>query len=98
MSTKFKVIIVGGGPTGLTAAHCFEKAGIDYEILDRRASLDENEGASAAIWPNSARVFAQLGILDEALTSYFPGIKWKTNLLADGRVLGKSDVMAMPEV
>lgn len=96
--SNFKVLIIGAGPTGLIAAHCFAKAGIDYEILERRASLDDNEGASAAIWPNSARVFAQLGIIDEALKTYFPGIKWKSNLIADGTVLGKSDVMGMPEV
>ncbi|KAM7211031.1 hypothetical protein V8F06_013579 [Rhypophila decipiens] len=96
--SNFKVIIVGGGPTGLAAAHCFAKAGIDYEILDRRASLDDNEGASAAVWPNTARVFAQLGIMDEALQTYFPGIKWKANLISSGQCVGKSDVMAMPEV
>ncbi|KAK3325981.1 FAD binding domain-containing protein [Apodospora peruviana] len=95
--SDFKVIIVGAGPVGLAAGHCFSQAGISYEILERREKLDANQGASAALWPNTARIFAQLGLLEEALQIYFPQT-WKANMLQDGTVSSKSDVMAMPEV
>jgi len=87
----FKVIIVGGGPVGLAAGHCLDKAGIDFVILERRADPDLNGGASIALWPQSARILDQIGLLDEAKQLYAP-IRHKVNVLRDGTVFGRNDL------
>lgn len=60
----FKVIVVGGGPVGLTAAHILSRAGIDYVVLERRSSVHIDVGASLALWPQTLRVLSQLGLLE----------------------------------
>lgn len=61
---KYRVIIVGGGPVGLTAAHALGQAEIDYTVLESRDSLDLDVGASLVLWPQGLRVLAQLGLLE----------------------------------
>lgn len=92
--SNFKVIIVSGGTVGLIAGHCFARAGIDFEILERRKALDHDAGAGLSLWPQSARVLDQQGLLDEAMAAYIP-IKYKCGLLPDGRLLTKSDLGGM---
>ncbi|KAJ4260007.1 hypothetical protein NW757_001959 [Fusarium falciforme] len=68
MSTNaFKVIVVGGGPSGLTAAHALHLAGIDFAVLERRENVVEDVGASLVLAPPSLRVMHQFGILEELL-------------------------------
>ena len=61
---KFTVIVVGGGPVGLTAAHILSRAGIEFFVLERRSSIQIDVGASLALWPQGLRVLSQLGLLD----------------------------------
>ncbi|OTA99365.1 hypothetical protein M426DRAFT_16488 [Hypoxylon sp. CI-4A] len=61
---KFKVIIVGGGPVGLTAAHALSQAGINYVLLESRDSCVIDVGASLGLWPQALRVLAQFGLLE----------------------------------
>jgi 2-polyprenyl-6-methoxyphenol hydroxylase-like FAD-dependent oxidoreductase len=61
----FKVIIVGGGPSGIIAAHALHQAGIDFVVLERRQNVFEDTGASLVLSPQNLRVFHQLGILDQ---------------------------------
>jgi 2-polyprenyl-6-methoxyphenol hydroxylase-like FAD-dependent oxidoreductase len=63
-SENFKVIVVGGGPVGLTAAHALSRAGLDYIVLENRHSVTIDVGASLVLWPQGLRVLAQLGLLD----------------------------------
>lgn len=58
----FKVIVVGGGPVGLTAAHALHAAGIDFVLLERRSSMVEKSGASLVLDPTTMRVMSQLGL------------------------------------
>ena len=62
---SFKVIVVGGGPVGLTAAHALSQAGIDFVVLESRPSIVVDVGASLVLWPQSLRVMAQLGLLEK---------------------------------
>ncbi|KAK7403403.1 hypothetical protein QQX98_010816 [Neonectria punicea] len=59
---RFRVIIVGGSVTGLTLAHSLHRIGVDYTILEKRADVAPQEGASIGILPNGARVLDQLGL------------------------------------
>lgn len=64
IQNNFKVIVVGGGPVGLTAAHILSRAGIEYIVLEQRASIQIDVGASLALWPQGLRVLSQLGLLE----------------------------------
>jgi FAD dependent monooxygenase len=58
----FKAIIVGGSVAGLTLAHMFSKAHIDYTLLEARDTISPQLGASIVIMPNGARILDQLGV------------------------------------
>lgn len=60
-----KVIVVGGGPVGLVAAHALHLAGIDFVLLERRASITDNTGASVVLGPPSLRILSQFGLREE---------------------------------
>lgn len=62
---KFKVIIVGAGPVGLTTAHALSKAGIDFVVLERRQMVVEDVGASLVLAPQSLRIMSQLELLEQ---------------------------------
>lgn len=64
---NFKVIIVGGGPVGLIAAHAMRLAGIDFIVLERRDNVVIDVGASIVLGPSSLRVMHQLGLLNKLL-------------------------------
>ncbi|KAI8580987.1 hypothetical protein K450DRAFT_270474 [Umbelopsis ramanniana AG] len=61
---KFKAIIVGGSISGLTLALCFEKANIDYIVLEAREKFAPQVGASVGLFPNGLRILDQLGITE----------------------------------
>ncbi|CAM0137816.1 unnamed protein product [Umbelopsis sp. WA50703] len=60
----FKAIIVGGSISGLTLALAFEKADIDYVLLEKGDSFSPELGASIGIFCNGMRVMDQLGLKD----------------------------------
>ena len=64
MPDNFKVIIVGGGPVGLSAAHALRLAGIDFLVLEQRPSVFEDLGAGIILSANSLRVLHQFGVLE----------------------------------
>ncbi|KAI1103388.1 putative monooxygenase [Jackrogersella minutella] len=60
----FRAIIVGGGLVGLTAAHIFSQADIDFLILEKHDTPLCSRGTTLALWPQTFRIFDQLGLLD----------------------------------
>ena len=81
-----KVIIAGGGIAGLTLANALEKAGIDFVLLEARALLDPQVGASIAIAPSSMRIFDQFGAAQEIIDQTTP-IKWGRHHRKDGSLI-----------
>ncbi|KAI8065539.1 FAD binding domain-containing protein, partial [Gongronella butleri] len=63
-SSNFKVLIVGGGVGGLTAALSLAKAGIDYILLESRPDFAPTLGASIGILASGQRVLDQLGLVE----------------------------------
>ena len=82
---RFRVVIVGAGPTGLYLALALSKANIDFIVLEQHETIVNHAGAGILLWPQSARLLDQVGVLDEAKKSYSP-ITSKTDLLLNGHV------------
>jgi flavin-dependent dehydrogenase len=62
-ATGFRIILVGGGPVGMVAAHVFAAAGIDFVLLEQRANIVLPQGAGIVLFPHTQRVFEQLGLM-----------------------------------
>ncbi|RDW70883.1 FAD-dependent oxidoreductase [Aspergillus mulundensis] len=61
---SLRVVIIGGSITGLTLAHCLDKAGIDYVLLEKHQDILASLGASVALQPPGCRILDQLGVFD----------------------------------
>ncbi|MFA7439228.1 FAD-dependent oxidoreductase [Castellaniella sp.] len=59
-----KIIIVGGGIGGLSAAVGLLKLGIDVTVLERADAI-RTAGAGLNIWPNGGRALGALGLKNE---------------------------------
>ncbi|KAM3083626.1 hypothetical protein ACMFMG_004270 [Clarireedia jacksonii] len=57
----FKVLIVGGSVAGLTLANALERAGIDFELFEKR-EVAPQLGQSILLLPCTILVHEQLGI------------------------------------
>lgn len=87
----FRVIIVGGGLGGLTLANALERADIDYVLLEARADICPQLGASIGIFPHGARILDQLGCWEDLKNASY-GIQWAGNHHASGQLISpKSD-------
>jgi 2-polyprenyl-6-methoxyphenol hydroxylase-like FAD-dependent oxidoreductase len=62
-----KVIIIGGGIGGLTAAIAMRRRGIEADVYERASRLAE-VGAGISLWPNATKALKQIG-LEEDLRS-----------------------------
>jgi 2-polyprenyl-6-methoxyphenol hydroxylase-like FAD-dependent oxidoreductase len=86
-SKNFKVIIVGGGPVGLTAAHSLSRANLDFVVLERRAKIVEDAGSNLVLLPIGLRVLGQLGLLRKIESVSSPMSRFK-RIDREGRDLG----------
>jgi 2-polyprenyl-6-methoxyphenol hydroxylase-like FAD-dependent oxidoreductase len=75
MRTSRKVVVVGGGIGGLTAALALRRDGHEVVVLERRATT-EDAGAGISLWPNAMRVLRGLGV----------GPALEASAVSDGRV------------
>ncbi|RAL10212.1 FAD-dependent oxidoreductase [Aspergillus homomorphus CBS 101889] len=60
-----KVLISGGGISGLTLALSLEKHGIDYLLLEAYPDLAPQRGGGIAMMPNGERILDQLGCYED---------------------------------
>ena len=56
-----KVVIIGAGIGGLTAAIALRKRGIDAQVYEKTQIL-RDVGAGIALWPNAVKVLRKLGL------------------------------------
>jgi len=64
-----RVLIIGGGIGGMTAAVALRRREIEVEVYERAAALTE-VGAGVSLWPNALKALYQLGLKErlEALS------------------------------
>ena len=86
MSVK-KVLIVGGGFTGLTAAIALAQREVSVTLVDR-AKAWARVGHGLTIQGNALRVFRELGVIDEVLAKG-QAENQVTLYFADGRVMAE---------
>ncbi|KAF7537153.1 hypothetical protein G7054_g3981 [Neopestalotiopsis clavispora] len=91
MSSTFKVILVGGGPVGLTAAHALTRANIEFVCLESRPTIAIDAGASLVLSPMGLRVLGQLDLLP-ALNQVSTTLKAITRVDHNGNDLGTSHI------
>ncbi|KAI0389353.1 FAD/NAD(P)-binding domain-containing protein [Xylariaceae sp. FL0594] len=84
--TKFRVIIIGAGPTGLYMALALHAANIDFVILEKSPSTFRERGNHLLIWPHTARLLDQLGLYEEAKRRSYK-LHSKRDMLSNGRTL-----------
>ncbi|PGH18167.1 hypothetical protein AJ80_04554 [Polytolypa hystricis UAMH7299] len=68
---RFKVIIIGASISGLTLAHCLDRAGIDYVVLEKHHDIHPQLGAGICLLPNGVRILEQLGIYTAMESMFF---------------------------
>jgi 2-polyprenyl-6-methoxyphenol hydroxylase-like FAD-dependent oxidoreductase len=65
-----RVLVVGGGVGGLTAAATFARRGVEVVLIERRPAFDI-PGVGLGQPANALRVYDTLGVLDEILATGF---------------------------
>ncbi len=79
------VLIIGGGPVGLSAALQLSKLGVATWCVERRNTLSRHPKAGG-IHPRTVELFRQWGIADDVLAAALPphrgeGFSWTTRLV-----------------
>jgi 2-polyprenyl-6-methoxyphenol hydroxylase-like FAD-dependent oxidoreductase len=70
MSKVRRVLVVGGGVGGLTAATAFAQRGVEVVLIERRPAFDV-PGIGLGQPANALRVYDALGVLDDILAAGF---------------------------
>jgi len=87
--SNLKVLIVGGGVGGLTAALCLARLGSKVSIFEQSPVLGE-VGAGLQLSPNSTRVLHDLGLERALLRSAFLPKGTQFKQWDNGKVIGES--------
>lgn len=84
-----RVLIVGGGIAGLSAAIAARQAGIEVDLVEADPAW-ATVGVGLNLQPNALRAVGRLGVLGEILAAGF-GHDGARTIDADGRVLAESE-------
>ncbi|KAI0506958.1 hypothetical protein F5B22DRAFT_622087 [Xylaria bambusicola] len=82
--SKFRAIVIGGGPIGLMIANGLDRAGIDFLVIERNPNIISKSGACIMAWPHTTRIFDQLGLTAACQGRYLP-LQSKSVAHLDGR-------------
>src|SRR5699024_5413095 len=84
---RHNIVIVGGGLGGLTAAAFLEKAGIDFQVYEQAARLEE-VGAGINLDSNATRIIKQLDLEEKLMEVSVPLEQvWEFKNWNDGKVV-----------
>lgn len=87
-----KIIISGGGVTGLTLALMLEKVGVDYVLLEAHSDiLCSKAGTGICMLPNGLRILDQLGCYEDLLAQAGHAIDSVTVKSPEGKILSHTD-------
>ncbi|GHO94772.1 3-(3-hydroxy-phenyl)propionate/3-hydroxycinnamic acid hydroxylase [Reticulibacter mediterranei] len=86
IDTSVAVVIVGAGPTGLTAANLLGQAGITTLLLERQAQLSEYPKA-ITIDDEGLRICQAVGLLDEVCAHILPAVD--AHYISNGRYFAR---------
>lgn len=96
MGTRdFRIVIVGGGPVGLIAAHILSQADIDFVVLEKHHTVFPELGNATALWPQTSRVLDQLRLF-ESLQPLKTPIVNKVILNHQGHVYSQNKSFYLP--
>ena len=94
------VLIVGGGPAGLSMATLLGRHGVDCLLVERRAIVNPHPRARS-VNVRTAEIFRQLGILDAIEAVSLP-LEWGERLIYTqtlaGREIGRTEMGVQPIV
>ena len=80
-----RVVVVGGGIGGLSAALALRSAGAEVRVYEQAAEIGE-VGAGVGLFPNSMRILQRLGVADSVMRRGAPVNEWWM-FTPDGSVL-----------
>ena len=89
--TALRILLVGGGIGGLTAANTLGRAGHDVTLVEK-ADQPSPIGAGIVLAPNAARLLASLGVEIEGNGHQLPAVDI---VRADGTLLSRIDAAAL---
>lgn len=95
MSAVSKVLIVGGGIAGLSAAVGLQRHGIQCDVVEIAA--ERRLGAGINLQPSACAAIERLGLLDEVAGNGRRGTSWFTAYNATGRELARVPMPTAPE-